>query len=145
VTARVDFIDNAVDINSGTVRVRAVLSNPEAQLIPGQFIRAKVEGVMLSSAVAVPRKAVMSSPQGPFIWIVNGEQKVEFRPVQLGRSMGNNIIVAGGVAPGDRYIVEGVLKVQPGIQVSAVATDAEAASKQAAQPSAPAPAAQGGA
>lgn len=123
VAAKVDFIDNAVDINSGTVRVRAVLSNPEAQLIPGQFIRAKVEGVMLSSVVAVPRKAVMSSPQGPFIWVVNGEQKVEFRPVQLGRSMGNNIIVAGGLAPGDRYIVEGVLKVQPGIQVSAVAPD----------------------
>jgi membrane fusion protein, multidrug efflux system len=143
VTAKVDFIDNAVDINSGTVRVRAVLSNPEAQLIPGQFIRAKVEGVMLSSVVSVPRKAVMSSPQGPFMWIVNGEQKVEFRPVQLGRSMGNNIIVAGGLAPGDRYVVEGVLKVQPGIQVSAVPTDA--ASKQAAQPGTPAPAAQGGA
>jgi membrane fusion protein, multidrug efflux system len=119
------------------------LSNPEAQLIPGQFIRAKVEGVMLSSVVSVPRKAVMSSPQGPFIWIVTGEQKVEFRPVQLGRSMGNNIIVAQGLAPGDRYIVDGVLKVQPGIQVSAVSTDA--ASKQAAQPAAAAPAAQGGA
>jgi membrane fusion protein (multidrug efflux system) len=143
-TAKVDFIDNAVDINSGTVRVRAVLSNPEAQLIPGQFIRAKVEGVMLSNVVAVPRKAVMSSPQGSFIWVVNGEQKVEFRPVHLGRTMGNNIVVTEGLAPGDRYIVEGVLKVQPGIQVSAVPADA-AASKQAGQPPAQAPAAQGGA
>ncbi|MET0534591.1 MAG: efflux RND transporter periplasmic adaptor subunit [Steroidobacter sp.] len=119
--AKVDFIDNAVDLNSGTVRIRAVLSNPEAQLIPGQFIRARVEGVILSSVVAVPRQAVMSSPQGPFIWIVNGEDKVEFRPVHLGRTMGNNIVVTEGLTPGDRYIVEGVLKVQPGIQVSAVA------------------------
>jgi membrane fusion protein, multidrug efflux system len=125
------------------VRVRAVLNNPEAQLIPGQFIRAKVEGVMLSKVMSVPRKAVMSSPQGPFVWVVNGEEKVEFRPVQLGRPMGNNIVVTQGLAPGDRYIVEGVLKVQPGIQVSAVTTDA--ASKQAAQPAAPTPAAQGGA
>jgi hypothetical protein len=79
------------------------------------------------------------------VWIVNGEQKVEFRPVQLGRSMGNNIVVAQGLAPGDRYIVEGVVKVQPGIQVSAVSMDA-ASKKQAAQPSAAAPAAaQGGA
>jgi membrane fusion protein (multidrug efflux system) len=124
-TAKVTFVDNAVDVNSGTVRVRAVLKNPEAQLIPGQFIRARVDGVMLSNVVAVPRKAVMSSAQGQFIWIVNGEQKVEFRPVQLGRSMGNNIIITEGLAPGDRYIVEGVLKVQPGIQVSAVAMDAE--------------------
>lgn len=131
VTAKVTFVDNAVDLNSGTVRVRAVLSNPEAQLIPGQFIRARVEGVQLSDVVAVPRKAVMSSAQGPFIWIVNGEEKVEFRPVQLGRSMGNNIIVTEGLAPGDRYVIEGVLKVQPGIQVSAVSVDA--ASKQAEQ------------
>jgi membrane fusion protein (multidrug efflux system) len=130
-TAKVTFIDNAVDLNSGTVRVRAVLSNPEAQLIPGQFIRARVNGVMLSNVVTVPRKAIMSSAQGPFIWIVNGEEKVEFRPVQVGRTMGNNIVVTEGLAPGDRYVVDGVLKVQPGIQVSAVSLDAE--SKQAEQ------------
>ncbi|GFE81054.1 hemolysin D [Steroidobacter agaridevorans] len=129
--AKVTFVDNAVDVNSGTVRVRAVLKNPEAQLIPGQFIRARVEGVQLSNVVTVPRKAVMSSAQGQFIWLVNGEQKVEFRPVQVGRSFGNNIIVTEGLAPGDRYIVEGVLKVQPGIQVSAVGP--EAPTKQAEQ------------
>lgn len=123
-SAKVTFVDNAVDRNSGTVRVRAVLKNAEAQLIPGQFIRARVEGVKLSDVVSVPRKAVMSSAQGQFIWLVNGEQKVEFRPVQVGRSFGNNIIVTQGLAPGDRYIVEGVLKVQPGIQVSAVAPGA---------------------
>jgi membrane fusion protein (multidrug efflux system) len=130
-SAKVTFVDNAVDVNSGTVRVRAVLKNTEAQLIPGQFIRARVEGVQLTNVVAVPRKAVMSSAQGQFIWVVNGEQKVEFRPVQVGRSMGNNIIITQGLAPGDRYIVEGVLKVQPGIQVSAVASDAP--TKQAGQ------------
>ena len=129
--AKVTFVDNAVDVNSGTVRVRAVLKNPEAQLIPGQFIRARVEGVQLSNVVTVPRKAVMSSAQGQFIWLVNGEQKVEFRPVQVGRSFGNNIVVTEGLAPGDRYIVEGVLKVQPGIQVSAVGP--EAPNKQAEQ------------
>jgi membrane fusion protein (multidrug efflux system) len=131
-SAKVTFVDNAVDVNSGTVRVRAVLKNPEAQLIPGQFIRARVEGVQLSNVVAVPRKAVMSSAQGQFIWVVNGEQKVEFRPVRVGRSFGNDIIVTEGLTPGDRYIVEGVLKVQPGIQVSAVGP--EAPTQQAEQP-----------
>ncbi|MBM0108832.1 efflux RND transporter periplasmic adaptor subunit [Steroidobacter sp. S1-65] len=140
-TAKVTFVDNAVDVNSGTVRVRAVLSNPQAELIPGQFIRARVDGVLLSNVVAVPRKAIMSSAQGQFIWIVNGEQKIEFRPVQLGRSMGNNIIVTEGLAPGDRYVVEGVLKVQPGIQVSAVSVDA--ASQQAEQQPAAQPMARG--
>jgi membrane fusion protein (multidrug efflux system) len=128
-SAKVTFVDNAVDVNSGTVRVRAVLRNPEAQLIPGQFIRARVEGVMLTNVVAIPRKAVMSSAQGPFVWIVGPEEKVEMRPVQIGRSMGNDIIVTNGLAAGDRFVVEGVLKVQPGVQVSAVSVDA--ASRQA--------------
>jgi membrane fusion protein, multidrug efflux system len=125
-SAKVTFVDNAVDLNSGTVRVRAVLRNPEAQLFPGQFIRARVEGVMLTNVVAIPRKAVMSSGQGSFVWIVAAGDKVEMRPVQTGRTMGNDILVTKGLAPGDRYIVEGVLKVQPGIQVSAVSVDAGA-------------------
>jgi membrane fusion protein, multidrug efflux system len=125
-SAKITFVDNAVDLNSGTVRVRAVLRNPEAQLIPGQFIRARVEGVTLTNVVAIPRKAVMSRGQGSFVWIVAAGDKVEMRPVQTGRSMGNDILVTKGLAPGDRYIVEGVLKVQPGSQVSAVSVDASA-------------------
>lgn len=123
-SAKLTFVDNAVDLQSGTVRVRAVLSNPAAQLIPGQFIRARIEGVTLANVVAIPRKAVMSSAQGRFVWIVAAEDKIEMRPVQIGRSMGNNIVVTSGLAAGDRFVVEGVLKVQPGIQVSAVSMDA---------------------
>jgi membrane fusion protein (multidrug efflux system) len=124
--AELTFLDNAVDVRSGTVRARAVLSNGEGDLIPGQFIRAKVEGVRLTDAVSIPRKAVMSSAQGHFVWIVGSGEKVEMRPVQLGRSMGNNVVVTNGLATGDRFVVEGVLKVQPGIQVSAVSIDAAA-------------------
>jgi membrane fusion protein (multidrug efflux system) len=123
-SAPITFVDNVVDVNSGTVRVRAELKNPDGELIPGQFIRAKVEGVTLSNVVSIPRKAVMSSAQGPFVWVVAAEDKVEFRPVQIGRTMGNNVVVTNGLAAGDRYIVEGVLKVQPGVQVSAVSVDA---------------------
>jgi membrane fusion protein, multidrug efflux system len=128
-SAKVTFVDNAVDINSGTVRVRAVLRNPEGQLFPGQFIRARVEGVTLTNVVSIPRKAVMSNAQGPFVWIVGAEEKVEMRPVEIGRTMGNNILVTNGLAAGDRFVVDGVLKVQPGVQVSAVSVDA--ASRQA--------------
>jgi membrane fusion protein, multidrug efflux system len=72
---------------------------------------------------------VMSSAQGSFVWIVGAGDKVEMRPVQIGRTMGNNIVVTNGLESGDRYVVEGVLKVQPGVQVSAVSVDA--ASRQA--------------
>jgi len=122
--AKVTFVDNAVDRSSGTVRVRAVLKNPEAQLIPGQFVRARIEGVALTNVVAIPRKAVMSSAQGRFVWIVGAEDKIEMRPVQVGRGMANNVVVTDGLKPGDRYVVEGVLKVQPGAPVSAVSVDA---------------------
>jgi membrane fusion protein (multidrug efflux system) len=133
--AQVTFVDNAVDVGSGTVRVRAVLPNKDTQLIPGQFIRAKVEGVVLAKVVSVPRKAVMSGPQGSYVWIVGNDQKAQMRPVQVGRSMGNNVIVTDGLQAGDRYIVEGVMKVMgPGIQVSAVTAE-EAARK--AQPEPP--------
>lgn len=125
-TAKITFVDNAVEVDSGTVRVRAVLPNPEARLIPGQFIRAKVEGVTLTNVVSIPRKAVMSGPQGRFVWLVGEEEKVEIRPVQVGRSMGNNVTVIEGLSPGERFIVEGVLKVQPGIVVNAVNVDAAA-------------------
>jgi membrane fusion protein (multidrug efflux system) len=119
-SAKVTFVDNAVDRESGTVRVRAVLRNADAQLIPGQFVRARVEGVSLANMVAVPRRAVMSGPQGRFVWVVAEGDKVEFRPVQIGRGVGNNVLVTSGLNSGDRVVVEGVLKVQPGIQVTAV-------------------------
>ena len=126
-SAKLTFIDNAVDINSGTVRVRAVLRNPEGKLLPGQFVRAKVEGVSLADVVAIPRKAVMSNAQGAFLLLVGADEKVEMRPVQLGRGMGNNIVVTSGLKSGDRYIVEGAfMKVQPGMQVSAVSVDGAA-------------------
>ena len=121
--AELTFVDNAVDVDSGTVRARAVLPNHEATLIPGQFVRAKVEGVMLANSLAIPRKAVMSGPQGRFVWLVDKEQKVEIRPVQVGRNMGNNIMVTQGLSAGERFIVEGVMKVQPGIVVNAVSSD----------------------
>lgn len=134
--AQVTFVDNAVDVGSGTVRVRAVLPNKEVQLIPGQFIRAKVEGVVMSSVVAVPRKAVMNGPQGAFVWVVGNDQKAQMRPVQVGRSAGNNVIVTDGLQAGERYIVEGVMKVmQPGIQVSAVTAEEAARKAQPAPPS----------
>jgi membrane fusion protein (multidrug efflux system) len=131
--AQLTFVDNAVEVTSGTVRARAVLPNKDVQLIPGQFIRAKVEGVQLSNVVSIPRKALMAGPQGAFVWLVGADSKAQMRPVQVGRSFGNNVIVTDGLQAGDRYIVEGVLKVmQPGTLVSAVTAE-EAARKPQAQ------------
>lgn len=124
VPARLTFLDNAIDATTGTVRARAVLANPEGLLMPGQFVRARVEGVQLGEAVTVPRKALMPSPQGHFVWVVDGNDAVAPQPVQIERSMGNNVLVTG-LEPGMRYVQEGVLKVRPGAKVQAVAPAAK--------------------
>lgn len=118
--AEVTFIDNAVETASGTVMARAILPNKTHAIVPGQFFRVRVEGVALPGVVAIPRKAVMNSPQGSFVWVIDANDTASFRPVQMGRGVGEQVVIAQGLAAGERYIVEGVMKVQPGIAVTAV-------------------------
>jgi membrane fusion protein (multidrug efflux system) len=103
-----------------------VVPNPRAEILPGQFVRARLEGVTLQNVVAIPRKAIMSNAQGRFVWVVGADAKVAMQAVRVGRSIGNEVIVTDGLGPGDRYVIEGVLKLQPGIQVSAVAVPQQA-------------------
>jgi membrane fusion protein, multidrug efflux system len=114
------FIDNAVDRASGTVPARAVLPNPGVALLPGQFVSVKLSGVSLMAAVSLPRRAVMTSTNGSFVWVVGKGQVAELRPVVLGRAFGDQTIITEGLTGGERVIVEGVLKVQPGATVKIV-------------------------
>jgi membrane fusion protein (multidrug efflux system) len=125
--ARLTFVDNAVEATSGTVQARAVMPNPDGKLVPGQFVRARLEGVEIADAVTVPRRAVMSSAQGSFVWLVGEGDAVDLRPVRLAGMVGERAVIAEGLAGGERVIVEGVLKVQPGVKVKAVAPEAGAA------------------
>jgi membrane fusion protein (multidrug efflux system) len=127
VAATLTFVDNAVEASSGTVRARAVMPNPDGRIVPGQFVRAKLEGVEVPGAVTVPRRAVMSSAQGSFVWLVGEDETVELRPVRLDGMVGDRALIAEGLAGGERVIVEGVLKVQPGAKVSIAAPQAPSA------------------
>jgi membrane fusion protein (multidrug efflux system) len=121
VVATLTFLDNAVEPGSGTVRARAVLPNADGRLVPGQFLRAQLDGVVVPGAVAVPRRAVMSSAQGNFVWLVGEGDVAELRPVRLDIAVGDLAVIAEGLAGGERVVVEGVLKVQPGAQVTIAA------------------------
>jgi membrane fusion protein (multidrug efflux system) len=118
--APVTFIDNAVESASGTVVARAVLPNKQGALLPGQFVRVRVDGVALEDVVAIPRKAVMMSPQGAFVWVIDANESASFRPVQMGRGADEQVVITQGLGAGERYIVEGVMKVAPGAPVTAV-------------------------
>jgi membrane fusion protein (multidrug efflux system) len=135
--AKVEFISPAVGNDTGTVDVRAILPNT-TDLLPGQVVRALVKGVNLAGSVVIPKRAVMHGVQGSFVWLIGAGDKVEFRPVQLGATSGNKVVVNDGLKAGERIVVEGVLKVQPGAAVKGVPVAAERAPAQApgAQPAA---------
>lgn len=117
----IDFAASGLDQQTGTLRLRAVVANPEGRLLPGQFVRATVTGITLDSAIVVPHAAVMQGPQGQFVYTVNSQGKAEVRPVTLGREVAKGWVATTGLNPGDKVITEGVIKVQPGMPVIAQA------------------------
>jgi membrane fusion protein, multidrug efflux system len=124
VAGRVDFTDSSVDLQTGTVRARAIVANPESVLRPGQFVRVSVEGITRPNTIVVPQAAVMQGPQGQFVYAVDAENKASIRPVSLGREVSNGWIVEKGLKAGDRIVTEGVIKVRPGAPVT-IATAAD--------------------
>jgi membrane fusion protein (multidrug efflux system) len=117
------FRDVSVDPTTATVTLRMVFPNPNSVLLPGMFVRAVVkEGV--DQAILIPQQAVSRDTKGnPIALIVNAAGQVEARLLTLDRAIGDQWLVATGLTPGDRVIVEGILKVRPGAAVNAVPFD----------------------
>lgn len=119
----IDFESAIVDIKTGSVEMRAVLDNPGLLIKPGQFVTATLRGWVRPNVIAVPQRAVGQSPQGAYIYVVNADDTVEFRTVKLGSWSGDLWIIEKGLKAGERVIVEGLVKVQPGIKVVAQPQD----------------------
>jgi len=135
VAGRLSFVDTYVEPGSGTVRARAILDNADRRIVPGQFVRVRIDGVVAQDAVSVPRRAVMSSAQGSFVWVVGGGDVVELRPVKLDGDAGDRTLIAAGLTGGERVVVDGVLKVRPGAKVK-IAAPATGEVRPGAQPAA---------
>lgn len=114
----VSFADIQVDPVTGTTRIRGEFPNPRGALRPGQFVRGIVKGYTRPGAVIVPRQAVLQSPAGATVLIVDGASVVQLRPVKLGEWIGSDVVVLTGVSAGDRVIQEGVQRVGPGLRVT---------------------------
>jgi membrane fusion protein (multidrug efflux system) len=116
------FRDVTVDPTTGSVILRIVFPNPKGVLLPGMFVRAVVQEGVNKKAILVPQQAVTRDPKGnPLTLIVDAQGKVQQRPLTLDRTIGKDWLVLSGLGPGERVIVEGVLKVKPGMPVKAVA------------------------
>jgi membrane fusion protein, multidrug efflux system len=115
------FTDITVDQGTGSVTVRAIFPNPRLVLLPGMFVRARIEEGIDENAFLVPQVGVTHDPKGQATALVVGaDNKVAMHTLQLRGTSGDQWIVEGGLEDGDRVIVAGVQKVQPGALVKAV-------------------------
>jgi membrane fusion protein (multidrug efflux system) len=115
------FRDVTVDPTTGSVILRAIFPNPNGVLLPGMFVRAVLQEGVYKKAILIPQQAVSRDPKGnPLTLIVDAKGTVQQRPLMLDRAIGDAWLVSSGLAQGERVIVEGMLKVKPGIPVKAV-------------------------
>jgi membrane fusion protein (multidrug efflux system) len=133
---RLAFSEVTVDPGTGSYGIRVVVPNPDNLLLPGMYVRAVVSSSTREGALLVPQQAIARDPKGnPMAMVVGKDDKVEQRAVQVSRTVGDKWLVDGGLAAGDRVIVEGLQKIRPGAPVQA--TEAGAQSPAAAAPSQP--------
>lgn len=118
------FSEVTVEATTGSVLLRAVFPNPDRILLPGMFVRATLSQGSSSEALLVPNAGVQRNARGePTVLVVDGDNLVSERIIQVGSSVGNAWLVTGGVAAGERVIVEGLQKARAGITVTPVAVD----------------------
>lgn len=111
----INFINPSIDETTGTLKLRAVFPNPENKLVPGQFVRLALEGLVRKDAIVVPQEAVMQSANGSIVYRINSQGIVEAVPVQLGLTTPDGKwIIDSGLSAGDIVIVNGIMKVRPG-------------------------------
>ncbi len=118
----VDYVDPAVDNETGSLRVRAIFPNDERTLIPGLFVRCRIAFRTLEDALLVPQSALGADQVGTYLLVVDAEGTVERRNVVLGPSEGTLRVVTEGIEAGDSVIVEGILRARPGSKVEAEAS-----------------------
>ena len=130
------FIDRAVDVKTGTLRVRAEFPNKEKLLRPGMFARVRVDIGVQKDSIEVPERAVVELQGKTFVWVVGSDEKASQRAIKLGERSGSNLLVLEGLQPGERIVVEGLQKVREGAPVTAMtATQMAAMSSAGAKPS----------
>jgi membrane fusion protein, multidrug efflux system len=129
---RVNFIDNAVDVTTGTIKVKGTFANQDRRLWPGQFVNVTVTLSQQPNAVVVPAPAVQVGQQGQYVFVVKTDQTVELRPVTVARSNGTEAVIKDGLKAGETVVTDGQLRLVPGSRISVKeSTSAEGAQKAA--------------
>lgn len=112
------FVDNAVNVSSGTIRLKATFPNEDDALWPGQFVDVVLLLDTQADAVVVPARAVQNGQQGTFVFVVKDDATVDSRAVEVARNYGADAVIAKGLVPGDTVVTEGQLRLVSGSKVA---------------------------
>ncbi|MDR2153240.1 MAG: efflux RND transporter periplasmic adaptor subunit [Helicobacteraceae bacterium] len=113
---KIDFIDASIDANTGSVKARAVMPNPNGDLMPGQFARVVLSGIVKTNAIRIPSEALTQTPEGKFVYVIE-EGKAVQRPVTVESENDRFLILNEGVKDGDQIILNNLQKLRPGTPV----------------------------
>ncbi len=116
----IDFIGNRVDAATGTLPVRATFKNATSLMLPGLFVTLVIESPITENALLIPQASVQEDQQGRFVMVLNEQDEVQKRIVELGDRFGVDWRVLSGLNDGERIVVEGLQKIRPGIKVNPV-------------------------
>jgi RND family efflux transporter MFP subunit len=116
---RLNFVDNRVDGTSGTIRARALLANPNGLFTPGLFARVRLLGSQRHPATLVQDQAIGTDQDRKFVLVLKSDNTVEYRPVVTGRVVDGLRTVESGLKPGERVVINGLMRVRPGMKVAA--------------------------
>ena len=125
-------IDNQIDPNSATIKLKATFPNTDLRLWPGQFVNARLLLNVRKGGVVVPDSVIQRGPEGAFAFVIKDDQTVEVRPVKVApqsaqpRSGKGKTVIEDGLRPGERVVVDGQYKLQQGSRVKMAGTPAKA-------------------
>jgi membrane fusion protein, multidrug efflux system len=111
-------IDNMIDATTGTIKIKATFANAERALWPGQFVNARLLVDTRRNGITVPAAVVQRGPQGTYAFVIKPDQTVEMRPIAVEQIQDGAALIADGLKPGERVVVDGQYRLQPGSKVA---------------------------
>lgn len=129
---KLTFVDNTVDVGSGTIALKAELANEQEQLWPGQQVTVRVHLGVQSDALVIPESAVQVGQNGAYAYVISKENTAELRPLTVARTVDHLSVVTTGLKPGETVAVDGLVRLSPGASVTPSASPAPSTGEPAA-------------
>ena len=123
---QLNFAANQINPSLGTQELRATFANKDKQLLPGQFVRARITTGMRDGVFLIPQTAVLTNDQGKFVYVVNEKNEAVPQPVKVAEWVGTNWIILAGLNPNDKVIVDNLIKIRPGAVVKPQVSSSQA-------------------